>query len=263
VSDDRFEDLGPGKERSPTGDRASTGPSPDAEKDDARSIGDRLAERDQTHPEPMKRPEMPRAGNKYAWAVGIVAVMLLSVILFTTTLPNKGEGLDGPKPGTRLKAFAAPSVRGDLEGDANVCQRRKCNESAGKIPACEVQSKDVVNLCDLWRHPLVLTFIFDRGADCLPQVDRTERARRTLPGVNFATVFFSRDKSRDDLRSIVEGRGWKQPVAVDEDGALANIYGIGGCPTTVFARAGGRVASTAIGNITEAEIERRAKRLSG
>ena len=190
--------------------------------------------------------------------------MGLSVILFTTTLPNSGEGLDGPKPGTRLKAFAAPSVRGDLEGDANVCQRRRVQRERRQDPGVRgAASRDVVNLCELWRRPLVLTFIFDRGADCLPQVDRTERARQTLPGVNFATVFFSRDKSRDDLRAVVEGRGWKQPVAVDEDGALANIYGIGGCPTTVFARPGGRVASTEIGNITEAEIERRARRLSG
>jgi hypothetical protein len=249
VSDDRFEDLGRSEEK---GDA------------DARSIGDRLAERDRTHPEPVRRPEVPRPGNKYAWAVGIVAVMALSVILFTTTLPNSGESLAGPKPGTRLKAFAAPSVLGDLEGDANVCQRKKdCNDSAGNTPACDVHSAGVVNLCDLWGRPLVLTFIFDRGADCLPQVDRTERARRQLPGVNFATVFFSRDKSRDELRGVVKGRGWKQPVAVDEDGALANIYGIGGCPTTVFARPGGRVASTEIGNITEAEIERRARRLAG
>ena len=34
------------------------------------SIGDRLAERDRTHPEPGARPEVPRPSNKYAWAVG-------------------------------------------------------------------------------------------------------------------------------------------------------------------------------------------------
>ena len=227
------------------------------------SPGDRLAERDRTHPEPMRRPEMPQAGNKYAWLVGIVLFMGLAVLLFVQTIPNSGEGLEGPPVGKRLKAFAAPSATGDLSGDANVCQKEPCPKQAGERPACELVSKDVVNLCELRKRPLVLTFIFDRGADCLPQVDRTERARRRLTGVNFATVFFSRDKSRDELRGVVEGRGWKQPVAVDEDGALANIYGIGGCPTTVFARAGGRVASTEIGNITEAEIERRAKRLSG
>jgi hypothetical protein len=243
VSDDRFGDLGGG--------------------DDGRSVGDRLAERDRTHPEPARRPEVPRPGNKYAWLVGILAFMALSVVLFVQTLPNSGEGLQGPPPGTRLKAFAAPSALGNLEGDVNVCQRRsECNDHVGKIPACELISEEIVNLCRLRRRPLVLTFVFDRGADCLPQVDRTERVREDLPGVNFATVFFTK-KERDELRKIVQGRGWRQPVAVDEDGLLETLYGVGGCPTTVFARPGGRVLDTKLGNLTEDQIRRGARRLVG
>ena len=48
MSEDRFEDLGPARGR----------------------IGDRLAERDRSHPEPVRPPEVPRPGNKYAWVVG-------------------------------------------------------------------------------------------------------------------------------------------------------------------------------------------------
>ena len=107
---------------------------------------------------------------------------------------------------------------------------------------------------------LVLTFIFDRAADCYPQVDRTERVRPSVPGVNFATVFFT-EKERDQVRALVRERGWRQPVAIDADGGIANLYGIGGCPTTIFTRAGGRVASTKLGNITEGELRRRAQRL--
>ncbi len=225
------------------------------------SIGDRLAERDRTHPEPGARPEVPRPSNKYAWAVGIVALMLLGVLLFFQTLPNSGEGLRGPEPGSRLKAFAAPSALGALEGDANVCQREPCPEQAGAEPACELVSEDVVNLCQLRRRPLVLTFIFDRGADCYPQVDRTERLKDDLPGVQFATVFFSR-KEREEIRRLVEARRWTQPVGVDEDGAIANLYGVGGCPTTIFARPGGRVLDTELGNVTEDELRRKAERLT-
>ena len=76
------------------------------------SPGERLAERDRTHPEPMRRPEMPQAGNKYAWLVGILLFMGLAVLLFVQTIPNSGEGLKGPKPGSRLKDFAAPSALG-------------------------------------------------------------------------------------------------------------------------------------------------------
>jgi hypothetical protein len=143
-----------------------------------------------------------------------------------------------------------------------VCQREQdCNKTNGPIPACQVRTEGVVNLCDLRRKPVVLTFVFDRGADCLPQVDRTERVREDLPGVNFATVFFSR-KDRDELRKIVSARGWRQPVATD-DGAIVNIYGVGGCPTTVFAKAGGRVVDTKLGNLTEEQLRRQAERLVG
>jgi hypothetical protein len=227
------------------------------------TTGEKLAERDRTHPEPVKPPEVPRPGNKYAWVVGILMLMGLGVLLFANTLPNQGEGLEGPEPGTTLRAFAAPSALGRLDGDANVCQRAPCPDQAGGRPACEIRSEEAVNLCELRRRPLVLTFIFDRGADCYPQVDRAERVRvrGEVDGVNFATVFFSR-KERDEIRRLVEARGWRQPVAVDQDGAVANLYGVGGCPTTIFAREGGRVVETKLGNLTEAQLVRWARRLA-
>lgn len=226
------------------------------------SAGERLAERDRTHPEPVGRPETPRPTNRYAWAVGIVAVMLLSVLLFVETLPNSGRSLFGPPRGSTLKEFAVPSARGNIEGKvANVCQGRPCPDGAGKVPACELTSEEVVNLCVLRRRPLVLTFIFDEGADCLPQVDRTERVARELDGVRFATIFFS-DKDIDEVRRVIEARGWRQPVGVDGDGAVSNLYSVGVCPTTVFARPGGRVASVKVGNLTEAELRRAALRIS-
>jgi hypothetical protein len=188
--------------------------------------------------------------------------MVLSVLLFVQTLPNSGEGLFGPERGTTLKDFATPSVRSDLEGDANVCQKAPCPEGAGDTPACELRSEDVVNVCELRRRPLVLTFIFDRGASCYPQVDRTERVKSEVDDVQFATVYFSR-KERSEIRRLVEARGWTQPIGVDEDGGVVNLYGIGGCPTTIFARAGGKVADVELGNLTEAELRAKAQRISG
>jgi AhpC/TSA family len=241
VSDDRFEDLG--AER-----RAE--------------IGEELAERDRTHPEP-RRPEVPRPGNKYAWAVGIVALMGLSVLLFAQTLPNQGKGYEGPTRGSVIRPFAAPNALGNAEGDANVCARQEdCNGRNGKVPACSLHSSAIVNVCELRRKPLVLTFIFDRQADCYPQIDRTERVMASLPGVNFATVFFTR-KDRDQVRAIVKERGWRQPVAVDADGGVSNLYGIGVCPTTIFTRAGGHVATTKLGNLTEDQLRRLAHRIEG
>jgi hypothetical protein len=232
----------------------------DNDRFDDLTIGERLAERDRTHPEPARRPEVPRPSNKYAWLVGFLMLMGLGVLLFAQTLPNSGEGLEGPERGTTLKAFAAPSALGDVEGDANVCQRRPCPDQAGGQPACSLTSEEVVNLCRLREKPLVLTVIFDRGADCYPQVDRTERVRADFRDVNFATLFFT-DKERSEIRNLVEARRWRQPVGIDRDGAVANLYGVGGCPTTIFAREGGKVVDTQLGNLTEEELRRRAAAL--
>ncbi|HKF80283.1 MAG TPA: hypothetical protein VKB17_05610 [Thermoleophilaceae bacterium] len=249
--EDRFSDLG--------GD----GPEDPDNRSRAERIGDRLAERDRTDPEPdQRRPEAPRPTNRYAWLVGILMLMGISVLLITTALPNRGQGLLGLEPGERLPDFAAPLALGHLEGDANLCRRRPCPEGSGSVPACELRSREVLNICELRRHPLVLTFVFDRGADCFPQVDRTERVRDDVRGVRFATVYFSR-KDRDEVRNIVRNRGWRQPVGLDPDGQVANRYNVGGCPTTIFARAGGRVVETRLGNLTEGELRQKGRRLVG
>jgi hypothetical protein len=240
VTEDRFEDLGGDARRA--------------------EIGERLAERDRTHPEPARRPEVPRPGNKYAWAVGILMLMGLAVLLFAETLPNSGEAVQGPNPGQRLPAFAAPMATGALSGDANVCQKRPCDKNAGPRPACEVRSADAVTVCPSDRRPLVLTFIVTRGTDCEPQVDRVERIRPSFPAIDFVTVLSG--DSKTEAAGLARARRWREPVAVDEDGTVVNLYGVGVCPITVFAR-DGRVRQTSIGNLTEDQLRRRAQRLLG
>jgi hypothetical protein len=249
---DAFEDLG--------GDDGDGG----AERRAA--IGEQLEERDRTHPEPGgpgydRPPPVPRASNKYAWAVGFLILMAAGVILFVTTIvnPNSGRAIQGPRAGSKLPAFAAPLASGNLSGEANVCQRRPCGKNAGPVPACEVRGRDVMNLCQLRTRPLVLTFAVTRGADCEPQVDRVERMKGEFPGVRFAVVMSG--NKRGDTEQIVRRRGWTQPVGVDDDGAVVNLYGVGVCPVTVFAAPGGRVVETALGNLTEQQLRDKTRRL--
>ena len=205
---------------------------------------------------------MPAPGNKYAWAVGIVMLMVLSVLLFVQTLPNSGEGSTGPERGTRLKAFAAPSALGDLEGDANVCQAKAhCNDQTGETRPASCVGEDVVNLCEL-REQAARAHLHLRPRRGLLPAGRPHRASEgQLPGVNFATVYFSH-KDRDEIAALVEERGWTQPVAIDQDGAVANLYGVGGCPTTVFARAGGKVRGHQAGQPHRGPAARRRARSS-
>jgi hypothetical protein len=236
MSEDRFGDLGA---------------------PDCRSAAERLEEQDRVNPEPddpRRRPEVPRPSNRYAWVVGILMLMAVGVFAVTSSLPNRGEGLRGPAIGSRLPDFAAPSATGSAsdDDDANVRQRSGGNATAGPVPACDVVSDEVVNVCRLRRKPLVLTFLVTRGADCEPQVDRVERMRDEFPQVQFAAVI-SGDE-RDEVEQIVRRRGWTMPVAVDHDGAVVNVYGIGVCPTTVFSTPGGAVRRVELGNLTEDQL---------
>jgi peroxiredoxin len=128
------------------------------------------------------------------------------------------------------------------------------------VPACELRGDGIFNVCDARKRPLVLTFVFDKGADCNPQVDRVQRMKADFPGINFAVVYFS-DKDQSEVAQIVRRRGWTMPVAHTPDGAVVNLYGVGGCPTTVFALRGGRVLDTVLGPISESGLRGWARRL--
>jgi hypothetical protein len=78
--------------------------------------------------------------------------------------------------------------------------------------------------------------------------------------VRFVTVVSG--DSKEQTKNLAIARRWRQPVAVDTDGSLVNLYGVGVCPITVFAR-DGRVRATNVGNLTEAELRRKTRRLLG
>jgi peroxiredoxin len=242
MHDDRFGDLGDG------GDR--------------RSAAERLAEQDRINPEPdmpSQRPEVPRPSNRYAWVVGIVLLMGVGVLMLTNSLPES-SGVRGPAIGERIPDFAAPAASGHADdADANVRQRSGGNDAAGTIPACEVVSEEVVNVCQLRRRPLVLTFVVTEGADCEPQVDRVERMRGEFPDVRFAVVFSGEERA--EAERIARRRGWDLPVAVDRDGAVVALYGVGVCPTTVFSSPGGIARRVEIGNLTEDQLRERVRAL--
>ncbi len=229
------------------------------------SAAERFEREDRVNPEPdapERRPEVPRPGNRYAWLVGILALMGISVLLLTTSLPNKGAGVKGPQPGQKLPAFAAPLASSNVDdgADANVFQSAKAARSAGsRLAACQVRTELVLNSCVLRERPSVLTLIVTEGADCEPQVDRVERMRKDFPRVGFAVVMSG--QKRSEAERIASRRGWGMPVGVDRDGAVTNLYGVGVCPTTVFSDGRGIVRRTDLGNLTEQQLRARTRAL--
>lgn len=239
MPEDRFDDLG--EPRKP-------------------SAAERFEHEDRVNPEPdapeRRKPEVPRPGNKYAWAVGIVALMGVSVLLLLAiTGSDQGAGVRGPQPGQKLPAFAAPLATSDVDDDfdANVFPTPKAARSAGsRLAACQVRTESVLNSCELRERPSVLTLIVTEGTDCEPQVDRVERMRKDFPQVNFAVVMSG--QKRSEAERIARRRGWGMPVGVDRDGAVTNLNGVGVCPTTVFSDGRGIVRRTDLGNLTESQL---------
>jgi AhpC/TSA family len=229
VPDDRFADLGPG----------------DA---DRRSAAERFAELDERDPEPKpKAPEPRRPSGRYTWVVGIAFVIAI-IVAGANALRHSGAGYKGIPTGRALAPFAAPLATSNHDNDATIQAKR----GGGHPAACDVRGAGIVNLCDLRRRPLVVTFVANGGGGCDAQLGRVDRVRSGFPGVNFLGVITR--KSLSDAKRMVLSHGWGFPVALDRDTALFNLYGIGDCPTTIFARTGGRSAGTRRGDLSELQL---------
>ncbi|HEX6587210.1 MAG TPA: TlpA disulfide reductase family protein [Solirubrobacterales bacterium] len=202
----------------------------------------------------------PRRSTVYSLTVGIAFVALI-VIAGINTISNDSGGVLGSsdEAGLPLEQFAVPDARLGTEGDANIAQddcdsaRIPCPEESRRTPACAVDVPGAIRVCDLFDRPLVLSFWFTRGGSCEEEEDVVERAyRRYKDRVNFLAIDVRDDA--DEVRTLIEERGWTHPVGLDRDGALSNLYRVGGCPTIVFAFPGGILQSTAIGELTEGEL---------
>jgi hypothetical protein len=235
--EDRFGDLGEGRKLSA------------AEKLAAGDEAELAAERK------LERKQAPKPSSAYSWVIGIVFLMAVAVAS-VNAIRSEGPGALGPDAGRQLPVFAAPLVLGPLDGDANIKTR---DSQPGKTMACDVETEGALNVCDLRRKPVVMTFLFTRFADCAPQWDNIERVRDEFPQVNFVGVVIR--QSKKSAAELVRKNGWGFPVVLDRDGQVSNIYGIGGCPTTVFAKRGGRVQATRLGKLTEAQLRREIGRL--
>jgi hypothetical protein len=105
----------------------------------------------------------------------------------------------------------------------------------------------VIRVCDLFDRPLVISFWFSRGGDCLPSQDLVDRAASRYRGrVNFLSIDIRDD--REEVRDVIRERGWRLPVGYDADGAVSNIYRVGVCPTVAFLYPGGIIRSASVGS---------------
>jgi peroxiredoxin len=240
VAEDRFGDLGPEERRPTAAERLAAG--------DEAELAAEGRQREAKGP--------PKPSSAYSWVIGIVFLIAVAVA-GANALRSTGPGALGPRVGRDLPVFAAPLAAGPVDGDANVKANK---DQPGRTFACDVHEPGTLNVCDLRRRPVVMTFMFTRLANCAPELDRIQRVAGAFPQVNFVGVIVR--ESKKSAASLVAKHGWTFPVLMDRDGQVSNIYGIGGCPTTVFAYRGGRVRDTRLGNLSEAQLREEIRQIA-
>jgi hypothetical protein len=196
--------------------------------------------------------------------VGLLFAAVIGVALLNT-LGGGDEGtlgLDELAPRWALPEFAVPRAAGQLEGDANVAQDDcetsgdPCPESARRTPACEIDTPGAIRVCDFFERPLVISFWFSRGGNCVAQQDAVDLVyERYRDRVGFLSLDVRDD--RDAVRDSIRRRGWRMPVGYDRDGAVAGLYRVGGCPTFAYVYPGGTLQAASIGELTAPQLEAR------
>jgi hypothetical protein len=214
-------------------------------------------------------------GRRYSTFVGIAFLALIAVATLNT-IRNQDSGLLGSgsaERGMPLPEFAVPNARtGPLDKDANIVQddcstsANPCPSSAQRTPACEIHVAGAIRVCDLFDRPLVLSFWFTKsgplggGADCVGAQDIVDRVAHEYRGrVNFLSIDVRDDA--DEVKSIIAERGWSIPVGYDRDGAVSDLYRVGGCPTVAFAYPGGILAFAKIGELSASSLTNDVQRL--
>lgn len=208
--------------------------------------------------------------DRYSIVVGLIFLAVI-VVASIQTLGGEGGGgtlgLDSRPARWPLPEFAVPAAAGGPEGDANVAQDDcesaavPCPEESSRLSACRIDVDGAIRVCDLFDRPLVISFWFTKGgSDCADQQDAVASVHeRYLGRVNFLSLNVRDD--RDTVRELIRSRGWEMPVGYDRDGAVAGLYGVGGCPTFAYVYPGGTLESAGIGVLNAAQLGARVGRL--
>ena len=207
--------------------------------------------------------QSPVPARRYSTFVGMAFLVLIAVATLNTIRTNSG-GVLGATEGERgmpLPEFAVPNARtGPLDLDANIAQddcstsQNPCPSDARRPSACQIPRQGAIRVCDLFDRPLVLSFWFTRVADCLPAQDALDRVAHRYRGrVNFLSIDVRDDPAA--VREIVAERGWSMPVGYDRDGAVSDLYRVGGCPTVAFAYPGGILAFAKVGDAVSSQSQ--------
>lgn len=169
------------------------------------------------------------------WKI-VIALLAIGVVVSLVTLFNGNRPVGSENLiGRALPDFAAPLATSSLQGDSNIYTPQAA-KAAHATAACDVKLAGAINSCNALPGDAVLLFFNSGKGECVNQVSTLDKWARAHPKVHTMALAF--DDNKTNTAAAVRAHGWKLPVAVDRDGAVASLYSVAGCPTTFFARDG-------------------------
>jgi hypothetical protein len=183
---------------------------------------------------------------KVVLAVLAIGVLVSLFTLFNGSRPVGSENLIG-KP---LPGFAAPLASSTQNGDSNVYTEAQA-KAVKSTAACDVNLPGVFNSCEDLKGQAIVTFWNTTKSECVTDVATLNDFAADHPDVNVVAVSF--DQTESTVRSFVGPKGWKIPIAIDRDGAVAALYSVAGCPSTFFAR-DGEITGVKLGVLSAAQL---------
>jgi hypothetical protein len=207
--------------------------------------------------------------DRYTIVVGLIFLAVVVVgLLHGIGHQEHTLGLEEQPPRWPLPEFAVPVAAGSLEGDANIAQddcessALPCPVGARRTPACALQTKGAIRVCQLFDRPAVISFWFSEGGNCVVQQNVVSRVFERYRGrVSFLSLDVRDDRGK--VRELIREHHWRMPVGYDRDGAVAALYRVGGCPTFAYAYPGGFLQSASIGVLDAGALSAHVNRLLG
>lgn len=168
--------------------------------------------------------------------------------LFNGSRPVGSENLIGQP----LPDFAAPLASGTQDADSNVYTPEQA-KAAKSTAACDVELPGAFNSCRDLTGEAVVTFWNTTKSECVNDVATLNDFAEAHPDTNVVAVAF--DQKISQVRDFMKKKDWKLPVAIDQDGAVAALYSVAGCPSTYFVR-DGEITGVKLGVLSAAQIEK-------
>jgi len=134
-------------------------------------------------------------------------------------------------------------------------------KEAPKVDLPALDGDGRVTLASHRGTPVVLNFWASWCEPCQRETPALIAFSKRHPGID--VVGLAVNDTPADARRFATKEGVPYALALDRDADAANDFGVSGLPVTAIIDADGRLASTYIGEISEAQLESFAKQLGG